>query len=190
MILVYKNFNNKIENFRKVIVMITRDFINVRSIDIEDIPMAQDFLFKMVKKLYGYDKNPLYHKDIINMKEAYISEKRNNIIGAFDKENKLIGTIAVKRYDDRLESIKGIYDVNKTAELGRCYLKEDLRRKGIGSLLFNKVVEFCKESKYETIYLHTHRHLPGGFDFWKKSGFTIKIEENNEEETIHMEKSI
>ncbi len=170
--------------------MINRDSIFVRSIILEDIPLAQDFLFEMIKKLYGYDKTPLYHNDIINMKEVYIDEPRNSIIGAFDKENNLIGTIAIRQYEDRIEAVRGIYTIDKTAELGRMYIKEELRRKGVGSLLFNKMVEFCRESEYETIYLHTHKHLPGGFDFWKKSGFIVKIEEDNEEETIHMEKSI
>ncbi|WP_187296259.1 GNAT family N-acetyltransferase [Tepidibacter mesophilus] len=144
----------------------------------------------MIKKLYGYDENPLYHNDIINMERVYINEARNTLVGAFDKDNNLIGTIAVRQYEERIEAIKGIYDAYKTAELGRCYIKENLRRKGIGSLLFNEIVKFCKNSEYEIIYLHTHKHLPGGFDFWKKTGFLIKIEESNEEETVHMEKNI
>ncbi|PAB60131.1 GNAT family N-acetyltransferase [Anaeromicrobium sediminis] len=166
------------------------DQINIRNISTEEVPIAQEFLFKMVKKLYNCEENPLYHNDIINMKEFYINEKRKTIIGAFDKENHLVGTIAVKQFIDRFDSIKGIYREYTTAELGRCYINEDLRRKGIGSLLFDNIVQFCKESGYEKIYLHTHKHLPGGFDFWKKKGFLITVEDDDEEETVHMEKSI
>lgn len=164
--------------------------IKIRNICTEEIPIAKEFLFKMVKKLYNSDENPLYHNDIINMKELYLNERRNAIIGAFDKENNLVGTIAVKQFINRFESLKGMYMEYKTAELGRCYINEDLRRKGIGSLLFDNMIQFCKENGYEKIYLHTHKHLPGGFDFWKKKGFLITVEENNEEETVHMEKTI
>lgn len=164
--------------------------IHIRHISIEEIPIAQEYLFKMVKKLFNHDKNPRYHKDIINMKEVYLDEKTNSIIGAFDKDNNLIGTIAVKQFYDRFEVIKGRYKEDTTAELGRCYINEGLRRQGVGSLLFDSIIEFCKESGYEKIYLHTHRHLPGGFDFWQKKGFLITVEEDNEEKTVHMEKTI
>lgn len=166
------------------------DQMSVRNISIKEMPIAQEFLFKMVKKLFNTDENPLYHNDIINMEDIYINEKRNAIIGAFDKENNLVGTIAVKHFIDRFEAIKGMYSEYKTAELGRCYIDEDLRRKGIGSLLLDSMVQFCKESEYEKIYLHTHRHLPGGFDFWIKKGFVITVEDDDEAKTVHMEKTI
>lgn len=166
------------------------DKISFRNISMEEISIVQDFLFKMVKNLFNCDKNPLYHNDIINMKEIYIDDKRNTIIGAFDEENNLVGTIAVKRFVDRFVSIRRMYSEYKTAELGRCYIDKDLRRKGIGSCLLDRIVQFCKESGYEKIYLHTHKHLPGGFDFWNKKGFLITVEEDDEEKTVHMEKNI
>lgn len=164
--------------------------IDIRMVTTEEIPMAQEFLFGMVKKLFNSDKNPLYHNDIINMKEIYINADRNTIVGAFDQEGGLVGTIAVKQFVNRFEALQGMYKEEITAELGRCYINEDLRRMGIGSLLLDKILQFCKEGGYEKIYLHTHRHLPGGFDFWQKKGFIITVEEDNEEETVHMEKTI
>ncbi|NLY47195.1 MAG: GNAT family N-acetyltransferase [Tissierella sp.] len=164
--------------------------IQIRRIGAEEVSIAQDFLFKMVKKLYNSDKNPLYHNDIINMKEVYIENKKNILIGAFDEDGQLIGTIAVKQFVDRFKVLNGIYKEELTAELGRCYIDESLRRRGVGSSLFDKILEFCKESGYEKIYLHTHRHLPGGFDFWSKMGFVITVEEDDEEKTVHMEKSV
>ena len=163
---------------------------HIRRIDVEEVSIAQDFLFKMVKKLYNSDRNPLYHNDIINMKEVYIENNRNILIGAFDEDGQLIGTIAVKQFVNRFKALNGIYKEELTAELGRCYIDENLRRKGVGSFLFDKILEFCKESGYEKIYLHTHRHLPGGFDFWRKMGFVITIEEDDEEKTVHMEKLV
>ena len=164
--------------------------MNIRQISIQEVPATQEFLFHMVKKLFGHDKNPVYHNDIINMEQVYINEKRNTLIGAFDQDNNLVGTIGVKRFVDRFEAIQGMHKEELTAELGRCYINEDLRRTGIGSMLMEQMVKFCKGSGYEKIYLHTHRHLPGGFDFWIKNGFVITLEEDDIEKTIHMEKGL
>ena len=43
---------------------------------------------------------------------------------------------------------------------------------------------------YESIYLHTHKTLPGAIEFWKKMGFIIFLDENDELETVHMDKII
>ncbi|AKL96563.1 acetyltransferase GNAT family [Clostridium aceticum] len=164
--------------------------IHVRRIDVEEVQIAREFLFKMVKKLFNTDENPLYHHDIINLKEAYIDNKKNTLVGAFNESGELIGTIAVKQFVDRFKVLEGMYKEEVTAELGRCYIDESLRRKGIGSLLLEELLQFCKESGYEKVYLHTHRHLPGGFDFWTKKGFVITVEEGDQEETVHMEKEV
>ncbi len=164
--------------------------IHVRRIDVEEVQIAREFLFKMVKKLFNTDENPLYHHDIINLKETYIDNKKNTLLGAFNELGELIGTIAVKQFVDRFKVLEGRYKEEVTAELGRCYINESLRRKGIGSLLLEELLQFCKESGYEKIYLHTHRHLPGGFDFWNKKGFVITVEEEDKEKTVHMEKEV
>lgn len=163
--------------------------INIKDIGTEEMHITQEFLSKMIRKLFNYGITPIYHNDIINMQEFYINEKRSTIIGAFDGENNLVGTIAVKQFVDRFDVIKGRYKQHTTAEIGRCYIKEDFRRQGVGSILFESIVQFCKENGYKNIYLHTHRHLPGGFDFWIKKGFFITLEDN-EEEIVHMERGI
>jgi len=166
------------------------DQVDIRPLDLEDLDKAQTFLFGMVKQMFDMDRHPIFHKDIIELDSTYIEDEDHIIFGAFTKENVLIGTIATKHFVDRFESIKGIYDESKTAEIGRCYLDANWRRKGIGSELFHKMIAFCRASRYELLYLHTHRSLPGGFDFWLKMGFEIIVEEDDASKTIHMEKKL
>ncbi|WFA09310.1 GNAT family N-acetyltransferase [Tissierella sp. Yu-01] len=166
------------------------DQISIRIINAEEVPVAQEFLFRMVKDLYNFDRHPVYHKDIINMEEIYINKKRNSIMGAFTQDGSLIGTIAVKQFDNRFMVLKGMYRGELTAEVGRCYLNEDYRKKGLGSLLLDNLIKFCRENGYEKLYLHTHKHLPGGFDFWRKKGFIVTVEEDNIEKNVHMEREI
>lgn len=166
------------------------EIVQIRRLQIDEIPKGQDFIFGMLKTLYNSERNPLYHNDIINMKEVYIDNKNNTIVGAFNGEGDLIGTISVKEFVNRFESLKELYKGEFVAEVGRCYINQDLRRKGVGSALFEEVFNFCREIGYEKIYLHTHKHLPGGFDFWVKKGFVITVEEDDKAKTIHMEKTI
>ncbi|GAU76577.1 GNAT family N-acetyltransferase [Fusibacter sp. 3D3] len=162
----------------------------IRPLIKEDVEKAQTFLFGMAKQLFDMDRHPVFHHDIMALESVYIEDDDHLILGAFNTNHDLIGTIAVKRFVDRFESIKGLYNESKTAEIGRCYLDSKWRRKGVGSELFHKMVYFCKASAYEQIYLHTHRTLPGGFDFWLKMGFEITKEDDDASKTIHMEKRL
>jgi hypothetical protein len=54
------------------------------------------------------------------------------IIAAVSTKQQVIGTIAVHRYDDRIEELKGNYELPSTAEIVKCYVDAAMRRRGIG----------------------------------------------------------
>lgn len=162
--------------------------IAVRKITTLELHVVQQFLLQQCKELYGGEISANQYKDIENLDKNYIEPGRNAVFGAFTPAGKLTGTIAVSTYNDRIASLKGRYQLGTTAEIGRCYIDAQLRRQGIGSLLFNQAIAFCQEQGYQTLYLHTHRFLPGGFLFWEKQGFLITLDEDDSHETVHMEK--
>ena len=53
--------------------------VNIKELgnDSNEIENVQKFLFKMIKKEFGYDYVPEWHQDIVNMDEYYINPKRN-----------------------------------------------------------------------------------------------------------------
>ena len=106
--------------------------IKVLSNDSFEIKKVQKFLFKQIKKEFGYGYIPEWHQDIVNMEDYYISPDK----------------------------------------------------------MFNVAEEFANKKNYESIYLHTHKTLPGAIEFWKKMGFIIFLDENDELETVHMDKII
>lgn len=142
-----------------------------------------------MKALFGYDRHPIFHKDIIEMRTFYVDHPEHILIGAYNEKNELLGTIGGKTFIDRFDFMKGRYDGCKLLELGRCFIDPTLRRSGIGSILFDEFLNYCEEKSYKCIYLHTHRHLPGGFDFWIKKGFYI-TKEFVEEDIVHMERQV
>lgn len=164
--------------------------IIVRTIEKNDLEKAQQFLLSNLKELYDIDYDYPNNKDIHEMEEVYLKTANNTILGAFAEDGRVVGTIAVRPYDDRIAVVKGRYDLETTADLGRCYIDKNLRRKGIGSLLVQEIFRFCKQAGYKSIYLHTHKFLPGGFQFWQAQGFAITVDEGDTDQTVHMEKML
>lgn len=159
--------------------------------DLNEIKNVQNFLFYQIQKEFNYGYIPEYHQDIMNMKEYYISPNRNNFYVAYDeKTNNIIGTIGLRAYDKNFEEFKDIYSKDNTSSIWRLFVDEKYRRCGLASRLFNIVENFSYKCDYDKIYLHTHRTLNGALEFWKKMGFKITLDTQNELQTIHMDKHI
>ena len=56
--------------------------------------------------------------------------------------------------------------------------------------MFNIAENFANQVNYDNIYLHTHKTLDGALEFWKKMGFVVAFDSNNELKTVHMDKKI
>lgn len=164
--------------------------INELGNDSNRINEVQKFLFSQIKKEFGYGYVPEFHHDIKNLKEYYIDPQRNSFFVAFDESNRIVATIGIRAYDKSFEEFEGIYSSNRTASIWRLFVDERYRRCGIASTLFNIAEKFAHENSYNEIYLHTHKTLDGAIDFWKKMGFKITIDTNNELQTVHMDKII
>lgn len=162
----------------------------VRPIQKEDIQAVQTFLMHQLKTLFFQDNQGAITDDVWGLEKMYLQPERNNLWVVFDQDGKVVGTGAICTYNDRIECMKGRYHLPETAEIGRCYVDETIRRQGIGSEIMVAMVKFCQEKEYKKMYLHTHHFLPGGFNFWQKQGFEILIDDGHDGgyETIHMEK--
>lgn len=120
----------------------------------------------------------------------YLEPDDATFYAAISSEGEVVGSIAVVRYDERLEETRGFYDGQSTAEIVKCYVDAKRRRQGIGAELVREALHFCREAGYENAYLHTHRFLPGVVTFWEQQGFEIKCETKDALETIHMDRKI
>ena len=156
-----------------------------------DLVEVQNFLFKQIKKEFGYGYVPQYHKDIIDINDYYIDPIRNTFFVAIDKKtNEIVGTIGLRAYDKDFEEFRNIYSNQSTASIWRLFVDEKYRRCGLATLLYNIAEDFAYKNNFEGIYLHTHKNLEGALDFWNKMGFEVTIDTHNELETVHMHKRI
>jgi GNAT superfamily N-acetyltransferase len=160
--------------------------ITLKMITKDNSGEAKAFLSKLLANLFKCEITMQYHADIIELEDFYVNHKTNLLIGAYDSNDDMVGTIGVKVFVDRFEEIEGRYDQVKCGELARCYISPDLRRSGIGTQLLGALKEKCAAHGLDVIYLHTHRMLPGGLNFWIKSGFNI-VYDHKTKDLVHME---
>ena len=158
--------------------------------DSKQIHEVQKFLFKMIKKEFGYDYVPEWHQDIVKMDEYYISPERNNFYVAYLETGEIIATIGVRAYDKDFPEFRHLYSMDTTSSIWRLFVDERCRRCGLASKMFSIAEKFGKENGYSEIYLHTHKTLPGALKFWTKMGFVVRLDEGDELETVHMDKYI
>lgn len=134
---------------------------------------VQEQLRALFPTLADLDRRP----DLLQLEATYLRPDRAALFTATGEAGELLGTIAVRPYDDRLAAVRGRYDLPVTAEVTRCYVRPDRRGQGVGRALAGHLDHFVQAAGFQTLCLHTHRHLPGGLPFWLRQGFTICAEQ-------------
>lgn len=157
--------------------------------DKNEIKTIQKFLLNQIQQEYGYGYNPKFHKDIKFLKSYYMAPIKNEFFLA-KIDGKLVATIGVRGYDKDFKEFNNIFHKDSTASIWRLYVDKEYRRQGIASKLVSKVIDFSKSQNYHNIYLHTHKTLDGALNFWKKQGFDVFFDTNNQYKTVHMIKNI
>ncbi len=152
-----------------------------------DPESVRAFLFRMIKREFGFDYIPEYHGDIVNLEEYYLEPERNTFLLACIGD-RLVGTLGLRAYDREFRGLN--YDPERTASLWRVFVHEDWRRMGVASYLVGIAESFAAEKGYTGIYLHTHKNVDGALDFWLSRGYRIVMDTDNELGTVHMEKSL
>ena len=131
--------------------------IRPMSNDPNEIVNVQKFLFKMIKKEFGYDYVPEWHQDIVKMDEYYINPKINNFFVAYGETGEIIATIGIRAYDKDFPEFRQLYSKDTTSSIWRLFVDERFRRCGLASKMFSIAENFANEAGYDKIYLHTHK---------------------------------
>ena len=156
----------------------------------KEIKKVQDFLFKMIEDEFGYGYVAEWHQDIIKMDEYYINPKRNSFFVAYYETGEILATIGIRAYDKDFSEFNRLYSKDATSSIWRLFVDRRCRRCGLASKMFNIAENFANQQNYENIYLHTHKTLEGALEFWTKMGFIVRLDSNDELETVHMDKRI
>ena len=151
--------------------------LTVRPPTAAELSEVRTFLQGEVRALFpdlpGLDRRP----DLLNLEATYLRPARAALLAAFGEGGEVIGSVTLRPYDDRLTAVRGVYDLERTAEVGRWYVAATRRGQGVGQALMRALTAEARRAGYTALCLHTHRHLPGGFAFWSRQGFAVRAED-------------
>lgn len=159
----------------------------VQAHQIED---AIDFAMRVRREVFPMMDHTRLPVDFEQFREHYLDSDDAIFLVAKMGDGNIVGTIGILPYDGRIEAVKGRYAAQSATEIVKCYVDPAYRRYGIGSMLVKELENAVKDMHYTTLYLHTHRFLPGAVDFWKRQGFTVIVEQEDDWQTVHMDKLV
>lgn len=149
---------------------------------------AIDFAMRVRKEVFPMMDHEKLPVDLEQFREHYLDSADAVFLVAVTEDNQIVGSIGILPYDGRIEAVNGRYPEQSAAEIVKCYVDSKYRRYGIGSLLVRELENVVAELHYTTLYLHTHRFLPGAVDFWKRQGYVVVVEQDDDWQTVHMDK--
>jgi ribosomal protein S18 acetylase RimI-like enzyme len=130
-----------------------------------DIRLAEDADHAAIRRLFneglleGQLRDNDTGADIENLREGYFSDDGASAFWVARRRRKLIGMIGVQKTADN------------TAELRRLRVHPDYRRRGVGSLLMARALDFCRRHGYLKVILDVRIDRPPAIAMLKKFGF-------------------
>lgn len=98
--------------------------------------------------------------DIDDIPSAYMKSPDNHFWVALNNQGHVVGMIGVQKGDDE--------DIG---EIRRLRVRQDCRRRGIGSALMEKALQFCKERQFLKITLDTFMEREPAIKLFEKFHF-------------------
>ncbi|MFL0198509.1 GNAT family N-acetyltransferase [Clostridium sp. WILCCON 0269] len=144
-----------------------RKLFKIRTYKSSDI----NYIIKKHREVYknefgfSHEFGDYVEKYLIQFDRSHDVDKGN--IWIAEENNKPIGIIAIAKVDDL------------TAQLRWFLIERDVRNKGLGHILLNTALNFCKEKNYNHIILWTVNVLKAARYLYKSYGFNLTESINN-----------
>lgn len=148
--------------------------MEVRKYKPEDSAGVKNLILSILEKEYPFDRSAYQDTDINDISGTYSGE--DNVFFVIEGDKKIIGTVGVKK------------DQTGSALIRRLFVDEKHRRKGLGTMLLEKAIDFCKSEHYKEIIFRTTDRMKQAMNLCKKMGFVEK--ENLEVSGFHIHKFV
>ena len=122
---------------------------------------------KYYHKYHGFLSRSEYY--FIKYLADFVHNPEGGRLWIAEADRNIAGSIAIVRVD------------NHTAQLRWFLVEKEFQNRGIGSRLMKTALDFCRENKYENIYLWTFKGLDPARHLYEKAGFVLTEEKSNTE---------
>jgi len=149
----------------------------IRKAEMNDLKAIQDLNYKLF--LWDYDRDPSLNIDwpYEEPGESYFKRRisgEHGVCFIAEQGNHIVGYVAgsVKKEIDPTEKIL-------RSELENIYIEEDSRSTGIGKLLTEELVGWCKEKGARSLLVSAYYYNEGAVGFYEHNGFkpfALKLE--------------
>ena len=134
--------------------------VKIRRFNVNDQDQAQKLITNILRNEFAMDQKAYLHSDLYSIADVYAGPREAFFVG--EKENRVIGTVAVKE------------ESKDTAILRRLFVSPKYRGKGYGRLLIQKALDFCKEKGYREIVFHASTTMKAAMGLCRSKGFNEK----------------
>ena len=126
----------------------------------EDSVGVKNLILSILEKEYPFDRSAYQDSDINDVSGTYTGE--GNAFFVVEEDKKIVGTVGVKK------------DTAQNALLRRLFVDENHRKKGLGTMLLKKGIDFCRSSDYREIIFRATDRMSQAMSLCKKMGFEEK----------------
>ena len=134
--------------------------MNARIYKPEDSVAVKDLILSILEKEYPFDRSAYQDSDINDISGTYRGE--GNVFFVIEEDQKIVGTVGIKK------------DTPQSALLRRLFVDEKHRRKGLGTILLKKGIDFCRSNNYVEIIFRATDRMSQAMHLCKKMGFKEK----------------
>ena len=131
--------------------------VQIRRYEKQDAEAVKKLITEIMDGEFREEKAALSLDDLENLENSY-----GNLGEAFfvaEDGRKIVGTVAIKREDDRVALIR------------RIFVAPEYRKRQIGLRLLDHAVEFCREVGYRELIFKTTSRMSAAIELVKKRDF-------------------
>lgn len=105
--------------------------------------------------------------------EAKVATELAAFLGRYDEKRDGFWTASLEGRIEGSITIDGIHAEGEGAHLRWFIMSDALRGKGVGNRLINAAIDFCRNKRYERVYLWTFEGLDAARHLYEKTGFRL-----------------
>jgi len=131
--------------------------MDLRTFCEKDAAGAKQLILSILAHEYPFDKSAYSDSDLEKIGEVYQGERNSFFV--IEEDGVIVGTVGVKE------------DSKDSALLRRLFVDSRYRKRGYGTALLKKALEFCRSKSYKTILFNGTGRMIDAMNLCKKIGF-------------------